>query len=605
MKKLNNKEDETTIEFQPKANFKSPLKEDLDKGSFISFSKFSKYGLGVFAVAVTVYAVIQSLDFPIIGIPPERFGPGILALSLLILFLAVIIDILRWRDFTEWGAIGAMISYVGVFLIFMPLLLNTFLPFETVYIANISLYFMSIIAGIIIMIIGFTSHATELDRKLSEQWTIFIEWVKAGGIKQAISAFGAMIGTTIKGIGHYLAEGIKNLPKRVGKFVRLVIRGSKNVLRYALSFFQGVWNNIHWVGLIGLILLLFISDYNFYINIELLIIIGFFFSLGILYPNQDRVVNMVNRTSTFVLKQVVSTYSMLSGSKLRATDAVYCSRCLRGIERNEFESLVEIRGTENPPCPFCAYSHWISIYREPPIKVYRPPIKEVIPLEKPPEKVITKDIKRIRDSEEIVEKTEEIEDSKEGILASKDQIQLDSQELIEEGQKLAELDLEARKWYEWFFHQTRLYKESRISESNYRGKIRVYQNFLKERISTTQELRDQAPVKEEEIPTEDELRDDRENQVSLETTVESFIKRLVNINQGIFSSKELQEWFKWFQQQTELYKKSQLKTDIYIKMIERSRKFLLGLNIDKLELDELEAYDELLMLFHEFFPKEE
>jgi hypothetical protein len=598
VKKLNKKEDETTIEFQPKANFKSPLKEDLDKGSFISFSKFSKYGLGVFAVAVTVYAVIQSLDIPIIGIPPERFGPGILALSLLILFLAVIIDILRWRDFTEWGAIGAMISYVGVFLIFMPLLLNTFVPFETVYIANISLYFMSIIAGIIIMIIGFTSHATELDRKLSEQWTIFIEWVKAGGIKQAISAFGAMIGTTIKGIGHYLAEGIKNLPKRVGKFVRLVIRGSKNVLRYALSFFQGVWNNIHWVGLIGLILLLFISDYNFYINIELLIIIGFFFSLGILYPNQDRVVNIVNRTSTFVLKQVVSTYSMLTGSKLRATDAVYCSRCLRGIERNEFESLVEIRGTENPPCPFCAYSHWISIYRE-------PPIKEVIPLEKPPEKVITKDISRIRDSEEVVEKKEEIEESKEGMLASEDQIQLDSQELIEEGQKLAELDLEARKLYEWFFLQTKRYKESLISKSGYRGMIREYQNFLKKKSSTAQELRDQEPVKEEEIPTEDELKDDREIQVILETKVEIFIKRLVNINQGIFTSKELQEWFKWFQQQTESYKKSQFQADIYITMVERSRKFLLELDTKKLELDELKAYDELLTLFYEFFKEEE
>ncbi|MFX0183105.1 MAG: hypothetical protein ACFE95_08505 [Candidatus Hodarchaeota archaeon] len=486
MKKLNNKEDETTIDFQPKVNFKSPLKEDLDKGSFFSFSKFSKYGLGVFAVAVIVYAVIQSLNISPMGIPPERFGPGILALSLLILFLAVIIDILRWRDFTEWGAIGALISYFGVFLIFMPLLLNTFLPFETVYIANISLYFMSIIAGIIIMIIGFTSHATELDRKLSEQWTIFIEWVKAGGIKQAISAFGAMIGTTMKGIGAYLVQGIKNLPKKVGEFIRLVLRGLKNIIRYTLSFFQGVWNNIHWVGIIGLIFFVFISNYNFYLNIELLIIISFFFSLGILYPNQDRVVNMVNRTSTFVLKQVISTYSMLSGSKLRATDAVFCSRCLRGIERNEFESLVEIRGIENPPCPFCAYTHWISIYRE-------PPIKEVLPLEKQPEMVITKDISRIRDSKEVVKKIEEIEESKEGMLASEDQIQLDSQELIEEGQKMAELDLEARKWYEWFFHQTRLYKESRISKSGYRGMVREYKNFLKEKRPKTQELEDQEP----------------------------------------------------------------------------------------------------------------
>jgi hypothetical protein len=232
-------------------------------------------------------------------------------------------------------------------------------------VGNISLYFMSIIAGVIIFIIGFTSHATEIDRKIAEQWTIFYGWVKAGGIKQAISAFRAMIGTTIRGILRNLADGFRNLPKRIGTFIQLIMNGFINLFHFILNFIQGIWNNFHWVGLIGIIILLFFSEYGLFINLELLIIVAFFFSFGVIFPYQERVANLVSRSSNLVLKQVVSAYSMLSGSKLQVTEAIYCSRCLRGIERIEFKSLREIKGKLNPPCPFCGFNSWIGYEYKP------------------------------------------------------------------------------------------------------------------------------------------------------------------------------------------------------------------------------------------------
>ncbi|MFX0050422.1 MAG: hypothetical protein ACFE8U_03925, partial [Candidatus Hermodarchaeota archaeon] len=496
------------------------IPDDIDKGSFISSSVWSKYGLGVFVIAVIMIAIISIFALELPGIPIERSSLGILVLSFLILVFCFIADLLRWRDFTEWGALGAIIAYLGIVLIFVPIILFIFTPIHNL------LTFIIITIGVIIMIIGFASHATELDRKISTQFFIFIEWVKAGGIQQSLSAFKILIGTTLGGIGKYIVQGFFNLPRRFGRFLRLLGRSLK-------SLSKGIWYNVHWIGLIGLIFLLLILEHSFFVNFELLIIGGFFFSLGVIYPRYDRMSNIVNRTGNFVLKRVVSVYSMLTGTKLKATEAVYCTRCLRGVERREFMSLMEVKGTENPPCPFCGYTHWITIYQKPVFKEAVFEVTEAIikdtRIKDEAEEIVTKDV------EETIESPTDEKEPEGYVDVQKDQeIQFEpSQEvetdelpifilrknLIELGQRLAPVNKEFREWHNWFLKQTDLFSTGKTYEKTYRKIIQRYLDFLQSKgiedlelngytgieTTTDQDFSEEEIIQEEEISITQEL----------------------------------------------------------------------------------------------------
>jgi hypothetical protein len=101
-----------------------------------------------------------------------------------------------------------------------------------------------------------------------------------------------------------------------------------------------------------------ISSYQ---NLELLIIVCFFFILGILFSNSTQVVKAVSTTRTVILKGVLSAYSMLTGAKIKKEESLFCSRCLRGVHQIEFAELQHVENTDNPLCPFCGYENWIAV----------------------------------------------------------------------------------------------------------------------------------------------------------------------------------------------------------------------------------------------------
>jgi len=51
---------------------------------------------------------------------------------------------------------------------------------------------------------------------------------------------------------------------------------------------------------------------------------------------------------------------MLSGARMDFNQSIFCSRCLRGVEKSEFKSLITMKGSVNPPCPFCSSTSWIA-----------------------------------------------------------------------------------------------------------------------------------------------------------------------------------------------------------------------------------------------------
>jgi hypothetical protein len=127
---------------------------------------------------------------------------------------------------------------------------------------------------------------------------------------------------------------------------------------------------MHWFGLLAILAYLGLSylssDHNIgtfvsYQNIEILIIMSFFFTLGILFSNSERIVKVISNTRNVILKGAISAYSMLSGAKIKKQDSLFCSRCLRGVHKIEFAELQHVEETEIPLCPFCGYENWISV----------------------------------------------------------------------------------------------------------------------------------------------------------------------------------------------------------------------------------------------------
>ncbi|MFX1515269.1 MAG: hypothetical protein ACFFC6_03105 [Promethearchaeota archaeon] len=334
----------------------------------VSFSKLTLIGTIFF-----VLAILATVFGGLVEYAEGRFAIALFGVTGLILFFGIVLDVLRWRGYTEWGALGAIIAYFGVFIMFLPLLLYPFVvdfTFEVLFIIELF--------GGVITIIGFTSHRTDFDDKIVDLLTILWYRLRTFDFRAFLSTLWQLVRTTVGGFLRYIWQGLKNFPSRIKTFFSMLIRLILNVLKTSVlvigqtfkKSILGIWNNLHWIGLIAVIAFVLITPglpdpAPFPIRLEMLIIIGFFFLLGVIYPYRERVAKIITSTRSFVLQKTISAYSMLSGSKLKPTEATFCSRCLRGIENREFESLKEIKRTVNPPCPFCGLNSWVRIEVEP------------------------------------------------------------------------------------------------------------------------------------------------------------------------------------------------------------------------------------------------
>jgi hypothetical protein len=355
-------------------SFRDFLK-DADTSELLSFSKYTLFGVVLVILALIIWVILMSTRNP----NSDKIGLGILSIFSLVFLLGLVVDILRWRDFTEWSAIGVIVADIGFIFIIVPLSFNMLpvihnafegLARENLLILpefNISLYEVLIIIGALFVMIGFTSHATEYDRKIKDLVFLLGMRIRHFQKREALKTLGLLIWSIISGTGRAIGNGFRNLKTRFTQFGKYLYNSFKTIVAIGLNFFtktfpRMLWNNLHWFGLIALFLILLtptLTTNNFYIDFSLLIIGCFFFLLGILYSYQDRVISVVDRARNAVFQGVISAYSMLSGAELKYHQAVYCSRCLRGMERNEFTSLQQVKDNMNPPCPFCGHDNWI------------------------------------------------------------------------------------------------------------------------------------------------------------------------------------------------------------------------------------------------------
>jgi hypothetical protein len=355
-------------EIEPPVLRKSFREMELEWREILSFSKITLIGLGLF---VTFLIIVLFLQFNHVE-GSNRISIGLFGIAFFVLLFGFVLDLLRARNFSwqeNWSALGAIICYFGVIFNFVPLFLYVLLP--NLEGNELGLFSVEIV-GILLVIVGATARWSEYDTKIWNQITILGYSIRHYGYREFFRKLRGLIKDTILGIGDTIWKGITSLPSRVKKFGEMIINAISNFLTISLNLvidaitkaLKAIWENIHWIGLLSILGYIFGLNFTtdqFFINTELLIIILFFFFLGVIYFHSDRATKVIGGTRDFVLRGVINTYSMLSGAKIKVNESIFCSRCLRGVQKIEFEELKVVKESLTPPCPFCGFENWVAI----------------------------------------------------------------------------------------------------------------------------------------------------------------------------------------------------------------------------------------------------
>jgi hypothetical protein len=324
------------------------------------FSNFSKIGSLIFILSIPVGIILQKFD--------QRFMMAILGIGLLLFLFLLVLDILKFRDFDSWGEVGAIIAYSGIFLIFLPFLLLLVFPVEN------DLFLYSLLLGLSILIIGFTTRATEFDIKLKNLMFILYHGIRHFTLREALTTILDLLKNLIIGVGVHFFLGVKNFGRRIIITLKWIIKEYRYI---AKSFFelviiiipQRVYNfsillirNYYVIGLLTMILYVVNNQYlNPLLKIELFLIFIFFTVFSIFLTSNTFLLKIGDLTRKKTIKQVVSMHSILTGSKLETSNAVFCSQCLRGISISDYTSLIKLEAINIPKCPYCAAINWIKL----------------------------------------------------------------------------------------------------------------------------------------------------------------------------------------------------------------------------------------------------
>ena len=356
------------IETPEKKSSKSFKDLELEWSEILSFSKITLFGLGLFIIFLITVLVLQ-LTPGIEG--SNRISIGLFGIAFFVLLFGVILDLLRARNYSwqeNWSALGAIICYIGVIVNFVPLFLYVVLP--NLEGNEFNLLIVEII-GIVLVIIGVTARWSEYDTKIWNQMIILGSSIRYFGYRVFFKNLFSLIWNTIKGLFSTFWEGIKNLPSRIKKFFGMIFNTTIKYFEISIRLLTNaverilktIWDNVHWIGLLSILIYVFVFNLSIdqlYINIELVLIILFFFFLGVIFLHSEHATEIIGNTRNRLLKGVISSYSMLSGAKIKVNESIFCSRCLRGVAVTEFAEMKIAKESSIPLCPFCGFENWVT-----------------------------------------------------------------------------------------------------------------------------------------------------------------------------------------------------------------------------------------------------
>lgn len=172
-------------------------KEILRNKLFISYGTI--IGFVVFALVITIFIILEvSYSNPF----SERVTSALLGITIIVFLFGIIIDQLKSRDFRFW-ALGAIVSFVGVLFLFSPIVFYGLGNNDGV------LWIASIIAGIVLILFGYSIEAYELNNKVAKVLINLWESIKNFEWKKIPGRIVKLFSTILAGIGYYIILGFK------------------------------------------------------------------------------------------------------------------------------------------------------------------------------------------------------------------------------------------------------------------------------------------------------------------------------------------------------------------------------------------------------------
>ena len=230
-------------------------KDTLRNKLFISYGTI--IGFIIFALVISIFIILEvTLANPF----STRLTSAFLGLTIIIFLLGVIVDQLKFRYFRFW-ALGAIVSFSGVLLLFSPII---FYGFDN---NDVVLWVFLIIVGILLIIFGYTIEAYELNNKVAKILINLWENIRNFQWKKIPKRLLSLIGLLLIGIISYIALGFR-------KFRYVLKKAFSSLFSFMLKSFNGIIKLL--IALPGYFkkFLIFCYEYNYWLLIPL-----FFFSI--------------------------------------------------------------------------------------------------------------------------------------------------------------------------------------------------------------------------------------------------------------------------------------------------------------------------------------
>ncbi|MFW9993477.1 MAG: hypothetical protein ACFFD4_15645 [Candidatus Odinarchaeota archaeon] len=321
-----------------------------------------------------------------------RLVVGLLIAELLLFFLGLIKDRLTTKLATmgfEFLAFGAIVSYVGILVAFLPLIF--WIAFNTL---DFALSIVLVIIGTLVFFFGYFSETSDLNEKLARSFTAFIKTLKTYEYRKGIKAFFGLPKQLIAAFLAYLARGILAFITTVKNFFSRTITTFKVFIIAIVMLVLGIpsmivrsirmfLRHLEIVGLVASAILIFQSLFkplsalpvDFNLSVALFVISAVLVAVKTIYLHKERfivfVVTLRDRTweAGYKLNYRVKTIgearrkiTCTNCGELIPLNSRICNKCDREVERCMICKLPLKQGQVQVNCPHCSnaahHDHW-------------------------------------------------------------------------------------------------------------------------------------------------------------------------------------------------------------------------------------------------------
>lgn len=332
------------MNFSQHDNFYS--EESLDNHSLekkLSFSKGTFIGFFIFflLLAIVTYIELNNLDIS------DRKLTMFLGIGTICVLWGVVIDQLRIREFEFW-AVGSIISTIGIFLVFSPILLYGF------FIDSLVIWIGCSIIGIILLIFGYSVEAYDLNKKLVVALVGLWEAIQQYQWKSVPRRLLNLVITFFSTLFLYIRRGFKAFRYHLGVGLswtrRQTINALETIYHVILATPAFVWRHSYWGFLVVILWILMDTTDLTTLTLIDITLLSFLLVIGIAYTYRDYIREKVTDIPEYTFEAIQYTQRVIHQSKIRF--GLYtCPECHKKIDPVTMKCSE--CGLDTPTCIIC------------------------------------------------------------------------------------------------------------------------------------------------------------------------------------------------------------------------------------------------------------